>query len=47
MHMQTVQTQITLPCRWSLIEVYIICHSTKSFKKLHKKQNFFKNKNMD
>ena len=32
--MQTVQTQI------SLIKVYIVCHSTKYFKKqLYKKQN--------
>ena len=44
-HMQTVQTQIRLLLRSSLIRVYTVCYSTKYFKKkLHQKQNSGKKK---
>ena len=32
-------------CSWSLIRIYTVYHSTKYFKKLHKKQNLGKKKN--
>ena len=43
-HMATVQTQIRLFLRSSLIRVYNVCQSIKYFRKqLHKKQTLDKN----